>query len=338
MQFTSRVPLYAGLIAVAISPAAAQSVEQFYKGTNVTIMVGHPPGGSYDLYARLAANHLKKHIPGNPTVIVEHRPGGGGVRAVGFFYSQSPRDGSVVGLFPETIAHTQVMQPAIGKWNVAEMTYIGSLSGVNAAFVRRKDAPAKTVAEMRKVPMNVACTGKTSQSYQSAAILKNLGGFQFKIICGYPGSAEYTFAMIKGEIDMVSSAWNQWRSLHAREIEEGALVPMIQTGLKRNRELPNVPLMQDVIEDATGKRVAAFFSAGSAIGRAIIAPPKVPAERIAALRQAFDNLMKDPDFLRDAARIKAEIDPTPGAEVQKDALEILNAPKDIIERAAKAMQ
>lgn len=317
--------------------AGAQSVEQFYKSNNLTIMLGHPPGGSYDLYARLAANHLRKHLPGNPSIIVEHRPGGGGVRAVAYFYAQSPRTGAVIGLFPETIAHTQLLQPDIGRWNMTEMSYVGSFAGVNAAFVMRKDAPAKTIEEMRKVPMNVGCTGRTSQSYQSPAMLKNLGGFPFKIICGYPGSAESVFAMTKGEVDIVSSAWNAWRSSHPDEIAKGNFIPMIQVGLARNKELPNVPLMQELVDNPESKRMIEFASAGSAIGRALIAPPKVPEDRLAALRLAFDKLMQDPEFLSDAARIKAEIDPTPGVEVQRHSLGIMSAPKDIVEKAAKAM-
>jgi tripartite-type tricarboxylate transporter receptor subunit TctC len=323
---------------VAAAPAKAQPVEQFYKSTNLTIMIGHPPGGSYDFYARIVANHIKRFIPGNPNTIVEHRPGGGGVRAVAFFYTQTPRNGSVIGLFPETIGHTQIMQPDIGKWNMAEMPYIGSLAGVNAVFVRRRDAPAKTLQEMRKIASNVGCTGKTSQSYQSAAMLRNLAGFQFKIICGYPGSAEYVLAMNRGEIDMVSSAWNQWAVSHRADIDDGTLVPVIQTGLIRHKELANVPLMQEMVEDPTAKRVFEFFSAGSAIGRALIAPPQVPPERLAALRQAFDQLVKDPEFLKEAQRLKAEIDPTPGVEVQKVSDGILGAPKDIIDLASKAME
>jgi tripartite-type tricarboxylate transporter receptor subunit TctC len=326
------------LTAATLQPASAQTVEQFYQSKGMTIMLGHPPGGSYDLYARVAATHIKKFIPGNPNIIVENRPGGGGTRAVLQFYSQSARDGSVIGLFPESIAHSQIMQPEIGKWNVAEMSYIGSFASVNPALVRRKDAPAKTPEEMRRITSNVACSGKTTQSYQVAAILKNLAGFQFKIVCGYPGSAEYVLAMTRGEIDMVSSAWNQWRASHPKEIADGTFVPVIQTGLKRNHEIANVPLMQELVDDPVSKQVIEFYSAGSAIGRALIAPPQVPADRLAALRMAFDKLVKDPDFLRDAERIKAEIDPTPGVEVQKFALDILKTPKDIVDRANKAME
>jgi tripartite-type tricarboxylate transporter receptor subunit TctC len=321
----------------AIAPAAAQTPEQFYKGKTVKVMLGHPPGGSYHMYATLAANHLKKHIPGNPNLILEHRPGGGGVRAVRHFYSNAPRDGSVIGLFPETIAHTEILQPEVGQWKTLEMTYMGTFSGVGAVMMRRPNAPAKTIAEMRKQTSSVGCSGKTSQAYQTAALMKNLGDFQFNIICGYPGSAEYVLAMIRGELDMVASAWLQWRTTHTGDIADGKMVPVIQTGLRRNGELPNVPLMQEVIDDPTGKQVIEFVSAGTAFGRALIAPPEVPADRIAALRAAFDSLVKDPAFLKDAERAKAQIDPTSGADLQKELTALFKAPKDIVDRARVAM-
>jgi tripartite-type tricarboxylate transporter receptor subunit TctC len=323
---------------LASGPVVAQSVEEFYKANRITIMLGQPPGGSYDLYARLLASHMPKYLPGHPTIIVEHRPGGGGVRASQFFYSQSPRNGSVLGLFSETIAHTPLLQPEIGKWNIGEMAYIGSFAPVNAAFVARKDAPAQTLAEMRQKAMNVGCTGRSSQSYQSPALLKNLGGFKFNLICGYPGSKEYVLALIRGEVDMVSSAWNQWRAGHRAEIADGTLIPRIQTGLVRHKELSDVPLMQELVDDPTIKKVIEFASAGSAIGRAVIAPPQVPADRLAALRLAFDKAMKDPDMLRDAERVLAEIDPSPGPEVDKVVQQILKTPSDIVEKAAKAME
>jgi tripartite-type tricarboxylate transporter receptor subunit TctC len=321
----------------AVAPAAAQSPADFYKGKTVTIMLGHPPGGSYHMYAMLAANHLKKHIPGNPNVILEHRPGGGGVRAARHFYTQAPRDGSVVGLFPETLAHTEILQPDVGQWKTLEMSYIGTFAGVGAVMMRRASAPAKTIEEMRKVTSSVGCTGKTSQAYQTAALMKNLGGFQFKIICGYPGSAEYVLALTRGELDMVSSAWLQWRTSHTDEIAKGTMVPVIQTGLRRNRELAKLPLLQEVVEDETAKRVIEFVSAGTSFGRALIAPPAVPADRLAALRTAFDSLVKDPAFLKDAERAKAQIDPESGAELQKDLIALFKAPKDVVDKAKVAM-
>lgn len=322
-----------------MSPLQAQpSVEQFYKGRNLTIMLGHPPGGSYDFYARLAAEFMKKYIPGNPNIIIENRPGGAGVVAAAFFYAQSPRDGSVISLFPETLVHTQILEPEIGRWKVQDMAYIGSFAPVNTGFVMRKGAPARAIDEMKQKQSVVGCSGVNSQSYQYPALLKALGGFNFKMVCGYKGSAEYIHAMEQGEVDLVSSAWNSWRVTHTAQIASGELIPVMQAGLKRNKELANVPLMQDVVADPKAKQIIEFASAGAAIGRALLAPPNIPADRLQALREAFDKTVQDKDFLATAEKRKLEIDPTSGAEVQKIALGILNTPADIVDGAKTSMK
>ncbi len=296
----------------AASPAVAQSPAEFYKGKTVTIVLGHPPGGSYDLYARLAADHLKRFIPGNPNIIVQHRPGGGGVAAVRWFHAQAPRDGTSIGLFAETIGHTQLLTPEQGQWKVEEMTYIGTFTPSNAAFVIRKNAPTITADGMRKTAVTVACTGVNSQSYQYPASLKELGGFKFIIVCGYPGSAEVMLAIHRAEADMFSGSWHVWRATQQAGLKDGSLIPVIQGGLKRTQDLPDVPLMQELVDDPRKKKIIEFISAGSAIGRALIAPSGVPADRIAALRTAFDQLVVDPAFRADAAKRSADLEPAPG--------------------------
>ena len=144
--------------------------------------------------------------------------------------------------------------------------------------------------------------------------------------------------MERGELDAVSSAWAQWISGHPQLFQSGQFVPFIQTGLKRHKDLPNLPLAQDLVDDPKIKTVFEFASAGAAIGRALLAPPKVPQDRIEALRAAFDKMVRDPEFIADAAKRRAELDPTPGVEVQKASLAIINAPKDVVDLAAKAMQ
>jgi tripartite-type tricarboxylate transporter receptor subunit TctC len=336
-SFGVRMTVVAVAAMVAAAPAAAQTPAEFYKGKTITIVLGHPPGGSYDLYARLAADHLKRFVPGSPNFIVQHRPGGGGVAAVRWFYAQGARDGTMMGLFPETIGHTQLLQPESGKWNLAEMAYVGSFTPSNAAFVVRKGAAAISAEAMRKTPVTVACTGVNSQSYQYPSALKTLGDFKFNIVCGYRGSAEVMLAIHRGEADMFSGSWHVWRATQQAGLKDGSLIPVIQGGLKRTKDLANVPLMQELVADPAKKKVIEFISAGSAIGRALITPPGVPADRLAALRAAFDKLVVDKAFLADAAKRAAEIDPEPGIDVQGYANTIAKAPKDIIAAAAKAI-
>ena len=325
-------------LALPFNSVAAQSVEQFYKGKTMTLTIGHPPGGSYDLYARLAADHMGKFIPGNPSILVQHRPGGGGIKAVAWFYEQAPRDGSNMGLFPETIGHTQMLQPEVGRWKLEEMSYVGSFVPSNAAYVVRKGAPAVTPQAMLKTQVTVGCTGRNSQSYQYPASLKSLAGYKFNLICGYPGSAEVILALTRGEVDMFSASWHAWRSGHQQEIAAGEFIPIIQGGLTRTKDLPNVPLMQDLVDDPKTKRLLEFISAGSAIGRALIVPPQVPADRLAALRAAFDRMVADPTFQKESDKRKADLEPTPGAEVQKAADAIAKAPSNIVAEAKKAIE
>jgi tripartite-type tricarboxylate transporter receptor subunit TctC len=326
------------LLAVsACLPAAAQSPEPFYRGKTISILLGHPPGGSYDLYARLAADHLRRFVPGSPNIVVQYKPGGGGVSAVQFFYAQAPRDGTMLGLFTETIGHTQILQPEIGKWKVEAMAYVGSFAPSNAALVVRKGAPATTAAAMRTAAITVGCTGVNSQSYQYPASLKSLGGFRFTMVCGYPGSAEVILALHRGEIDMFSGSWHVWRATQKPALDDGSLMPAIQGGLVRSKDLPEVPLMQELVDDARTKRTIEFISAGSAIGRALIAPPGVPDDRIAMLRAAFDQVVRDPVFLADAAKRSADVEPAPGLTVQGYSDAIAKAPPEVIAAAARAM-
>ena len=331
---------FAGAVAIACmvvapAPASAQSPADFYKGRTITITLGHPPGGSYDFYARLAADHLKRFIPGNPNLIVQHRPGGGGVAAVRWFYAQAPRDGTAIGLFSESIGHTQRLTPDLGQWKVEEMTYVGSLAPSNGAMVVRKGAPAMTPDAMRTTPITVGCSGVNSPAYQYPAALKALGGFKFNLVCGYPGSPQIILAMQRGEADIYNASWHAWRI--QSNVKDGSFIPVIQGGLKRIRELAHVPLTQELVADERAKRILEFISAGSAIGRALIAAPGVPADRIAALRDAFDRMVKDEVFLADAAKRSLDIEPASGATLQSTSAAIASASADIIDGATKAM-
>ena len=333
-----RAALTLSLVLASAGSALAQSPAEFFRDKTVKVMVGHPPGGSYDFYARLAADMLKVHLPQAKAVIVENKPGGGGLIATSYLYAQAPRDGTVLGVLPETIGNTQVLEPEVGKWKVEAMRYIGSFSPVNTAFVRRKDSPSKTPEDMKRQETVVGCTGTTAQSYQYPALLKVLGGYKFRMICGYPGANEYSVALERGEIDLVSSAWNSWRVTHSRQLSDGDLVAVIQTGLKRNHELPNVPLMQELVDDPVAKKVIEFASAGAMIGRALLAPPGIPEDRIAYLREIFDKMVADPAMIEMANKRALELDPAPGSVVQGYSDAIVKTPPDVVEKAAVAFK
>lgn len=320
----------------SVSAAPAQTVEAFYRSHELTILIGHPPGGSYDLYAQLAAAHIGAHIPGKPTVIVQSMPGGAGSKAAAYFYAKGPKDGSMIALFPETIAYVQLMDPAQGRWDVRKMSYIGSFAPVNTAFMVHGGSRLTAAPDLFTGKTNVGCSGRASQSFQYPATLKAVAGAPLNIICGYDGSSAYTLALLRGEVDLVSKAWNAWRAEDRDNIDNGTFVPLLQAGLKRTPELPNVPLMQEIVTDEAGKRAIEFISGGAAIGRALLAPPNVPPERIAALRAAFDAVVRDNAFLVEAQQRSIYIEPVPGAEVESISDAIVATPRDVVDRVAKA--
>jgi tripartite-type tricarboxylate transporter receptor subunit TctC len=288
------------------------------------------------MYARLAAAHMGKYIPGHPQVQVQSKPGGAGAGAVQFLYGYGPKDGTLLGMFSETIGMTQLIQPEIGKWKVQDFAYLGSFANVNAVFMMRSDSPAKTIDELRHIETKVGCSARLSQGYINPAILKAFGGFRFHIVCGYPGSLEFPVVLARGEVDLISGSWNAWR--RRSDVIDGTLRPVIQSGLVRHKELPDIPLMQELLDDPKQKRVAEFLSAGSAIGRALLVHGSAPPDRIAALRDAFDQMVKDADFLAQAERAGIEVDPTPGIAIQKISDAIVATPKDVIDMAIAAQK
>lgn len=327
----------AALAGLACS-ANAQSPEAFYKDKTVKVMVGHAPGGGFDAYARLGADMLKKHLPGVSTVIVENKPGGGGLVAAAHFYANAARDGTMFAVFPEQLANNQLLQPKIAQWKMQEMRYVGSFVPVNSGLLLRKGAAAKSVADMRTVESSVGCDGVASQGYQYPSMLKNLGGFKFKMVCGYRGSPDYLLALEKGEVDIASNAWTALRITHREKIASGEVTLFAQGGLRRDAEIPNVPLLQDLIDDAEAKKAIEFASAGAAIGRALLLPPGVPADRVAYLRDLFDRMVKDPEVIAMAGQRQLTLAPTPGAELDKIVADILKASPELVEKAANAMK
>ncbi len=321
----------------AFSPAAAGTVEELYKGRDLTILLGHPPGGSYDLYGQLAAAHIGQYIPGNPNVIVQHMPGGGGRKAAANYMNNVAADGLTIALLPDTLAHIQLLTPKRAKWDAAKIQYIGRFAPANAAFAVRKGAPATTIEGMRKTQLVAACTGKSSRSAQMPAMLKNVAGMKLRLICGYKGSKRATLAVLRGEADLVSKNWASFKSGDGAELKSGNLKIVLQAGLQRDPDLPNVPLLHEIVDDPQAKKVLRFVSSGAPIGRSLMAKPGVPDDVVKALRAAFQKMIKDPAFLADAAKRKAIINPATGEEVEAVNREIFEVDASLIKAAQAAI-
>lgn len=328
-----------GMLALAAVSGNVQAQEEaFFKGRTIRILVGFPSGGSYDFYARLAADMLKTHIPGLDSAIVENRPGAGGLIATNALYAQVAKDGTALGVLPDTIANTQLLEPGNSKWDSAKFNYIGSFTPVNSVIMRRANAPSKTIEEMKTKEINVGCSGKNAQSYQFTAMVRNLGNYRFKMICGYGGFNDLAIALERGEVDMMSNGWSGWRVTHQTPLKSGEIVPVYQVGLKRTGELPDVPLAQELVTNADARKAIEFISGGTAVGRALIAPPDLPPARVEFLRATFDRMVRDPAMIELAKKRNLELEPTSGREIQKVVQDIVSTPPDVIKKAAAAFE
>ena len=335
MGSTIRSAIAALAIGAAPSVVAAQLPEATWEGETLTILLGHPPGGSYDLYAQLAAEHMGQYIPGNPEIIVQHMPGGGGRKGAAFFLNNTDPDGLTVAVLPDSLGQIQFLQPDAASWDAAEFRFVGRFAGANAAFAVRRDK-AETVEDMRENEIIVACTGNNARSAQQAQAMKTQAGLNLRLICGYEGSQATVLAALRGEADMLSQNWASFKAAPA-DLGDGTLHILVQTGLERDPDLPDVPLMQELTDDADAQAILRFMGATAPIGRSMMVHPDTPEPMIEALREAFTKMIEDEAFLAAAEQRSAIIDYMSGAELEAINAEIMSASPEFIEQVMQAI-
>jgi tripartite-type tricarboxylate transporter receptor subunit TctC len=319
------------------SGASAQSAAEFYKGKTVTITVPFDAGGTYSHYALLTADYLSKHIPGNPNMIVQHMPGAGGIRATNFVFNAAARDGTVLLMPPDTMAVSEIVQPDGIKYKSDQFTWIGTVVQTNAVVAVRADAGVKTVDDLKKKEVAMASTGKGSQTFLVPSMMNGVMGTKMKIVMGYAGSARSLLSMEQNETQGVSLTWGAWKLQRAKWFQDGFAVPVMQLGLYKEPDLPNVPMAQDLVRDPDGKRIIAIVSSMSPLGRGLVAPPEMPQDRVAAMRAAFDRTVKDPGFLEEAKKRNLDVNPLGGIELQKIMVETLKVSPEFADKARKAI-
>jgi tripartite-type tricarboxylate transporter receptor subunit TctC len=321
------------LLATAPIAASAQPGSPFYAGKTVNILVGAGEGGTYSSYGQLAAEHLRRLLPGNPTVIVQSMPGAGGIKATDYLANVAPKDGTTLGMLLDLAAATQMLQPRAVRYDLSRFSVVGSFVTDNPVVMVRADAGARNFAEFKDKQIIVGSSGRGSQTYIHPALLRDVLGAKLKIVTGYRGSADISLALERGEVQAQSATWVSWLARHADWIKQKQIVPIVQVGLKKEPDLPDVPLMLELARGDEDRQVLEFMSSGSQIGRALFAPPGVPPERIAVLRAAFEAMIKDTGFQEAAAKRKLVIAPVPGADVQAIIQKVVSYSPAVIERA-----
>ncbi len=332
-------PLAALTLALGlVQPAAAQAPTDVFRGKTLTIYVGLSPGGGYDLNARLVSRHLGKYIPGNPTVVVRNMPGAGGLIMTNHVANVAPKDGLHLGAPQRGVPFEPLLgQDSKAKFDSRTLNWIGSVNSDASVALVHKRTGIKSWKDLRNRDTIIAGTGVGTESVVVPYVLRNLMGLKFMVIAGFPGGSEMNLALARGEVDGRGTvSWTSLKPNYREWIQSGDYIILFQMGLRKHKDMPDVPLVTDLAETEDLKRLLKIQFTAFELGRPIFAPEGVAADRIVILRKAFDDAMKDKDLLLEAEKSDQEVNPMSGQEMQDIFKEIYDTPKDLIARLAAA--
>jgi tripartite-type tricarboxylate transporter receptor subunit TctC len=317
--------------------AHAQSVEDFYRGKTVNLIIGYSVGGGYDLYGRLVSRHIGKHIPGRPAIVPQNMTGAGSLRAAQYIYSVAPKDGTAIGTFGRTIATTPLLTPATAQFDGTKFTWLGSVTNEVSTCVTWYTSPVKTWNDVLTKEVAMGGEGPGADPDVYALLYKNVFGAKMKLVTGYHGTNDTTLAMERGEVDgLCGLSWSTMKARHQQWMNEKKLNILIQAALRKQPELADVPLASDLTQDREKLQILKLFLASQEIARPFAAPPDIPADRKAALIAAFDATMKDPEFLAEAQKLNMDINPLNAKGVDDILADLYATPKAVLEKAAQA--
>ncbi len=311
-----RFLLALGVMLCAALPAQAQDdVAAFYRGKVVRLLVGIGVGSGYDINARLLARYLPKYIPGNPTVIVQNQPGAGSLSMTNQLYAGGPFDGTAIGASFNGLPTTPLLQPAGARFEAVKLNWVGSTNRETQAMYVWHTAPIQRLSDLTTTEMIVGAQAPGSTQYDYPKLAEKLFGWKFKVITGYEATPKIHLAMERGEVHGTWANWSTLKAISEQWIKDKKIRILAQWALRKHPEMPDVPLILDQAKTPEQKQALDLALARLEFGRPFFMPPNVPAERVNAIRRAFDAVMKDKEFLEEADKLKIEIDPLGGEQV-----------------------
>jgi tripartite-type tricarboxylate transporter receptor subunit TctC len=321
--------------AIAVSTAQAQSPEDFYKGKTVEIYIGYSVGGAYDAYARLLARHMGNHLPGKPTVVTKNMEGAGSLRLANWLYNVAPKDGTVFGIIGRGIPFDPLLGRGGAQFDAAKFGWIGSANDEVSICAAWHTTPVKTFEDLTTHEMIVGGTGGSADTDQFPRVLNGVFGTKMRVISGYPGGNDINLAMERGEVHgRCGWSWSSVEATHPTWVKDKKIRILAQLSLAKHPDLPDVPLIMDLAKNEEQTKILRLIFARQVMGRPFLAPPNIPADRLAALRKAFMDTMKDPGFLAEANKGELEITPVVGDAIQKLVEEVYQTPKEVVAKAA----
>lgn len=316
----------------------AQSPAQTFADKTINLIIGYPPGTGNDIYARLFARHIGRHILGQPRVVPQNMPGAGSYKAASYLYNAAPRDGTTLGFISQTAATEEVLGSPAVQFKTARFGWIGRISSYNLISLTWHTSKVKTIAEALKAEASIGASGVGSSLYIYPNVLNKVVGAKFKIVSGYQGSAEAFLAMERGEIEGVSTGWFTVKSTKQAWLDGNKINILVQYMANRHPDLPSVPSIVELARTAEERQLLSLFANEGEIGKAVFAPPGLPTSTLTHFRRAFDAMTKDREFIADAEKLQAERDAMSGEELQRLVEAVVNTPPAIVERAKSLLK
>jgi len=331
----TRSLMAAVFLLVAASAGRAQSPADFYKGKTVELYIGYSSGGAYDLYARMLARYIGKHIPGNPIVLPKNMAGAGSLLLANWLYNVAPKDGSVFGMIGRGTGFDPIFGNKRAQFDGTKYLWLGSANNEVSVCVAWHTSGVTRFSELLTRELVVGGTGASADTDQFPKITNGVLGTRFKIVTGYPGGNEISLAMERGEVQgRCGWSWSSVKATHQKWYDDKKIHLLVQLALEKHPDLPDVPLVVDLAKTDEERKILELIFARQVMGRPFLAPPGIPAARAAVLRQAFMDTMQDKEFLAAADKAKMEITPVSGEKVDKLVKDIYATPADITKKAA----
>lgn len=315
--------------------ANAAAAEDFYRGKNIDLYIGFGVGGTYDLYARTLAKSLGRHIPGEPTVVPRNMPGAGGLTAANYMAKVAPHDGSALAVTSQTLAIDQLFHVSGVSYETRDFLWIGRITSAPTVFFTWHTSPTKTIADarLRETTMGSSGSGDTTDTPRA---LNSLAGTKFKLVMGYRGSNDVWLAVERGEVEGGYALFADLKFRKADWLRDKLVNLLFTVADRRSADYPDLPMSSELASTEEGKHILGLFAAPGGVGRSVFTTPGVPPDRLALLRRAFLETLKDPEFLADAQRIGIELDPLGGEALQQYVAGMMATPADLIAKAEAA--
>jgi tripartite-type tricarboxylate transporter receptor subunit TctC len=330
--------LSAAIVAAVVLFPASGVTEQSFSARTVTLVIGYGPGSGNDVYGRLVARHLGKHIPGQPNVVAQNQPGAGSFKAANWLYAAAPRDGSVIGYIAQTAATEELLgSPAI-QFKTAQFNWIGRIGSYNNITIFWHTSKIKSIADALKTESTMGATGVGSPVYVYPNMMNKILGTKFKIVSGYQGTAQTSLAMERGEVEGVTMGWFPVKTGKKEWVEQKKINYLVQFLTQRHPDLPDVPTIVELARSPEEKQLFSLFANDGEVGKAVFLPPGVPLATVAMFRRAWDAMVKDPEYIADADKLQLERDSASGEQLQKLIESVSATPAAIVARAKSLLK